>query len=57
MQAAIITTAAGGAVTITNGGDFSYLSALNFNGIDSFDCTLLDGQGGSDTATVTITAL
>lgn len=54
VQAAILITTAGGTVTLTETGDFTYTPALNFNGADSFNYTLLDGQGGSDTGTVTI---
>ncbi len=32
-----------------------YTPNLNYNGIDSFTYTIIDGYGGSDTATVTIT--
>jgi hypothetical protein len=32
-----------------------YLGDLNFNGIDTFDFDVTDGQGGSDTGTVQIT--
>lgn len=51
----IFNTAQGGIVTLNNDGTFEYAPALNFNGADSFDYTVEDGQGGSDTATVNIT--
>jgi len=50
-----LTTANGGSVTINADGTFSYLGAANFHGTDSFDYTVLDGNGGSDTGTVTLT--
>ena len=34
--------------------DLNYAPNANFNGIDEFDFTVDDGDGGSDTATVTI---
>jgi len=33
----------------------SYTPNTNFNGVDSFSCTISDGQGGSASATVTVT--
>lgn len=50
-----ITTASGGSVTINADGTFSYLGAANFHGTDSFDYTVLDGNGGSDIGTVSLT--
>ncbi len=50
-----ITTVNGGTVTINADGTFSYLGAANFNGTDSFDYTVLDGNGGSDIGTVNLT--
>ncbi len=54
VQAATIVTAMGGAVELLANGDFTYTPAADFNGQDSFDYTLLDGVGGTDTATVTL---
>ena len=50
-----LVTTNGGIVDILADGTFSYLGAQDFNGIDSFDYTLTDGQGGSDIGTVTLT--
>ncbi len=55
LVAQTLTTANGGAVTINADGTFSYLGAANFHGSDSFDYTVQDGQGGSDTGTVSVT--
>jgi len=49
-----ITTAQGGSVALNADGSFTYTPAEDFFGEDSFDYTLLDGQGGTDTATVTL---
>jgi Ca2+-binding RTX toxin-like protein len=49
-----IRTAAGGFVSIFANGDFVYTPRANFGGTDSFTYTLLDGQGASSTATVTL---
>lgn len=51
---ATILTAGNGVVELLADGSFTYTPALNFNGSDSFDYTLLDGQGGDDLATVTL---
>jgi lysophospholipase L1-like esterase len=45
---------AGGRVSVNSDGSFSYTPTLNFNGIDSFNYTVSDGRGGSDTATASI---
>ncbi len=55
VEAQTLTTANGGAVTIHADGTFSYLGAANFNGSDSFDYKVLDGNGGFDTGTVSLT--
>lgn len=47
-------TAKGGTAALLENGAFSYLPALGFLGVDSFEYTLLDDSGESDTATVTI---
>jgi len=54
VTAATLTTVNGGAVSILADGSFTYIPAADFNGTDSFAYTLLDGQGGSDTGTVTL---
>ena len=46
----------GGAAVIINGGQhIGYSSAANFCGTEHFDYTISDGNGGTDTATVTMT--
>ncbi len=54
VDAATLTTANGGSVTINADGTFTYLGAANFNGSDSFTYTARDSSGAFDTATVTI---
>ena len=54
VEAETITTAGGGSVVLLDDGTFTYTPATNFNGQDSFEYTLVDGAGGSDTATVTL---
>src|SRR5207247_1017035 len=44
-----------GTLTLNGDGSFTYMPALNFNGIDSFTYKASDGQAQSDVATVTIT--
>ena len=48
-------TASGGSVEITVNGDFTYTPPANFGGSDSFEYTLTDIGGATDTATATIT--
>jgi serralysin len=50
-----ITTANGGTVVMLANGDFTYTPADNYEGPDSFDYTVLDGNGGSDIGHVTLT--
>ncbi len=52
--AGTFSTAQSGSVQIFANGDFTYTSTLGFFGADSFEYTLEDGQGGSDSATVTL---
>ena len=40
---------------VNNGTDVAYTPDTDFNGDDSFSYTVADGNGGSDTATVTVT--
>ncbi|MGB3403152.1 MAG: DUF4038 domain-containing protein [Microcoleaceae cyanobacterium] len=47
-------SAEGGTVTVNNNGSFSYTPATNFTGTDRFNYTVSDGNGGTDTAKVTI---
>jgi VCBS repeat-containing protein len=44
-----------GSVSANADGSFTYDPNPHFNGIDSFDYTVSDGRGGTDTATVTLT--
>ena len=48
-------TAGHGTVSCTAAGSRTYTPALNYNGPDSFTYSISDGNGGSDTATVSIT--
>ena len=42
---------------VNNGGDVTYTPNLNFSGSDSFEYTVSDGNGGTDTAYVTVTVI
>ncbi|GAA5511055.1 hypothetical protein Rcae01_06568 [Novipirellula caenicola] len=44
-----------GSVILAGNGDFTYTPNANFHGTDSFTYILSDGQGGTDTAVVSIT--
>src|SRR5437867_1047367 len=44
-----------GTLTLNGDGSFTYMPALNYNGVDSFTYKASDGQAQSDVATVTIT--
>ena len=46
-----------GTVTLSSGGTYTYTPTLGFTGGDSFVYRVLDGKGGSDTGTVTISVL
>lgn len=48
-----LTTAQGATITLSANGDFTYTPVAGFTGIDGFDYTLLDGQGGNDIGSVT----
>ena len=48
------TTATAGTVVNNGDGTFDYTPPLNFNGIDTFEYTITDGNGAFDSATVTI---
>jgi VCBS repeat-containing protein len=48
------TNGTNGSVTY-NASDATYTPALNFTGTDSFNYTISDGNGGTDTATVNVT--
>jgi len=47
-------TAGGGTVVFSPDGNFEYTPAPGFTGIDSFDYTLVDSSGATDTATASI---
>ncbi|MBW7882604.1 MAG: tandem-95 repeat protein [Caldilineaceae bacterium] len=55
LSVASYTQPANGTVVANPDGSFTYTPDANFNGVDTFDYTISDGNGGSDTATVTIT--
>ena len=42
----------GATLTMASDGGFNYLPGPDFTGADSFDYTISDGNGGTDTATV-----
>lgn len=48
------TVPANGNIAIHPDGTITYTPNANFNGMDSFGYTISDGNGGSDTATVTV---
>ncbi len=50
-----VTGVANGVLALNANGTFTYTPNANFNGADSFVYTVLDGNGGTDTATVTLT--
>ncbi len=54
LNVASTTNPANGIVT-NNGNNVTYTPDVNFNGTDTFDYTVSDGNGGTDTARVTIT--
>jgi len=49
------TQPANGTVTIGSDGQLLYTPNANFNGVETLNYTISDGNGGTDTATVTIT--
>ena len=50
----MIPTTAGGTVELNTDGTFTYTPASGFIGEDSFDYTIVDPSGATDTATVTL---
>lgn len=46
---------ANGTLTLNANGDYTYTPAADFNGADSFTYELSDGNGGTDSATVSLT--
>ncbi|MDH5546946.1 MAG: tandem-95 repeat protein [Gammaproteobacteria bacterium] len=55
VAAADASSAQGGSVVNHGNGTFTYTPPANFNGSDSFNYTVSDGNGGTDTATVNLT--
>ncbi|MDH5722393.1 MAG: tandem-95 repeat protein [Alphaproteobacteria bacterium] len=55
VQAGVFATSGGNSVTLNADGTFTYTPGVDFFGEDSFEYTVLDGQGGVDTATVFVT--
>src|SRR5438045_1746334 len=51
----LVTGPSHGTLTLNGDGSFSYMPALNFNGIDTFTYKATDGQAQSGIATATIT--
>ena len=45
-------TTQGGSITLTADGIFTYTPDVDFNGLDRFDYTVRDGNGGTDIATL-----
>lgn len=56
VTAGSFTTASGARVDIAADGSFTWRPVPGFYGADSFDYTLADGRGGTDTGTVTLSA-
>ncbi|WP_345327093.1 tandem-95 repeat protein, partial [Novipirellula rosea] len=52
---ALATAPTNGSVVLGADGTYTYTPAANFNGIDTFTYTVVDGRGGSDTGLVTVT--
>jgi hypothetical protein len=51
-----VTPLAAGTVTVTNnGGDVTFVASANFSGVANFTYTISDGQGGTATASVSVT--
>ena len=55
LTATLVSGPASGSLTLNSDGSFAYTPDVNFDGLDSFVYMVSDGQGGSDTATVTLT--
>ena len=50
----VFTTTLGGEITIASDGSYTYVPPEKVSGVDTVDYTVLDGNGGSDTGTLTI---
>jgi VCBS repeat-containing protein len=55
LQAAVASGPANGILSLAADGSFTYTPNLDFVGADAFTYTLSDGNGGSDTGSVTLT--
>ena len=55
LSVSLVTGPANGTLVLNSDGTFTYNPGANFNGVDSFVYRVSDGNGGFDTATVTIT--
>ena len=55
LSVASVTMPAHGTATINGDGTVTYAPAPDYNGLDSFSYTVIDGQGGAATATVSVT--
>lgn len=55
LSVSLVTGPASGTLILNPDGTFTYNPGANFNGVDSFVYRVSDGNGGFDTATVTIT--
>src|SRR5207253_797573 len=55
LSAVLVSNPTHGTLTLNGDGSFTYMPALNFNGIDSFTYKASDDQAQSGVATVTIT--
>ena len=57
VRAEVLTTAAGGQVSILADGSFTYQPAVGYVGTDSFDYTITDPAGASDSGQVTVSVV
>ena len=55
LTVSLVTDVANGALVLGSDGTFNYTPDADFNGSDSFTYEVSDGNGGTDTATATIT--
>src|SRR5437773_2104851 len=55
LSAVLMSGPSHGTLTLNSDGSFSYMPALNYNGVDSFTYKASDGQAQSGVATATIT--
>ena len=55
LQISAVTQGANGMVTLGSDGSVTYKPEANFSGVDSFEYTVIDGQGGTAQANVSVT--